>query len=416
MHPEQRSSRSRRPRIALYSHDAQGLGHIRRNLAIAGALSELRPAPDILLVTGAPEAAGMRRPAGADLVVLPSLSKDAAGTYGPRHLAVPMTELTALRAAVIRAALRSFAPDLLIVDKHPRGFRRELEPALDTLTAAGTRVVLGLRDVLDEPACARAEWEADRSNEAIARWYTRIWLYGDRQVHDPTTSLGLDEDARRKVVATGYLAQRRPVGPEPTSSCTARSQAERPYVLCLVGGGSDGALLAEAFVRAPMPDGHSGVLALGPQMPEADRDRIRRIAARNGRVRVCDFLPAVESWLDGASAVASMGGYNTVCETVARGKPFLVVPRVRPRTEQLIRANDLAAKGLLDTLHPDELKPSRLGAWLTAAVRRPTRIHPGVDLDGLDRLPRLATALVEDAVDGRAAKDAQGTQGAQHVA
>ncbi len=28
----------RRPRIALYSHDTQGLGHIRRNLLIARAL------------------------------------------------------------------------------------------------------------------------------------------------------------------------------------------------------------------------------------------------------------------------------------------------------------------------------------------------------------------------------------------
>src|SRR5262249_38327665 len=47
-----------RPRIALYSHDTQGLGHIRRNLLIARALCAQAGAPGTPLAFRAPEAAG----------------------------------------------------------------------------------------------------------------------------------------------------------------------------------------------------------------------------------------------------------------------------------------------------------------------------------------------------------------------
>ena len=45
-------------------------------------------------------------------------------------------------------------PTSCIVDKEPIGLRGELIPALDILRRRGARIVLGLRDVLDEPAQA----------------------------------------------------------------------------------------------------------------------------------------------------------------------------------------------------------------------------------------------------------------------
>ncbi|HVM13584.1 MAG TPA: hypothetical protein VM287_04560, partial [Egibacteraceae bacterium] len=43
-------------RVVLYSHDTLGLGHVRRNLAIAGAFVRGEPRPDILLISGVPAA------------------------------------------------------------------------------------------------------------------------------------------------------------------------------------------------------------------------------------------------------------------------------------------------------------------------------------------------------------------------
>ncbi|MQA03916.1 MAG: glycosyltransferase [Streptosporangiales bacterium] len=375
----------RRPRIALYSHDAVGLGHIRRNIAIAGALRRLNPAPDVLLITGTPEAAALARPDGCDVLGLPALTKTSTGGYGARHLSLSLGELIGMRAEMVHSALSAFRPDLLVVDKHPRGFRGELTPTLDTLTARGaTKVVLGLRDVLDEPARARREWADNRSTEAVSRWYDQVWLYGDPRVHDLTATLRLPGSVAALATYTGYLADR----PMPEERAGGR------YVLGLVGAGGDGGPLAEAFAGAAMPPGYGGVLITGPHLPPPRRSTIRDRAAARADLQVHDFVPDMVPWLDQAAAVVAMGGYNTVCEALVRRLPTLVVPRVRPRAEQLVRASGLAATGAVDALHPDDLSTARVGDWLATAVRWPARDVGQVDLDGLRRLPALAEQLL----------------------
>ena len=375
----------RRLRVALYSHDALGLGHVRRNLAIARALGRLDPAPDILLLTGAPEAVTAHRPAHCDLVSLPALSKDANGTYASRHLSVDQAHLRHMRRSVLTAALSSFRPDVLVVDKHPRGFLGELEPALEILRAARTRIVLGLRDVLDDAVTSRREWDADRSAQALNRWYDQVWVYGDSTVHDLSAELGLPAE---RTVHTGYLA----TGRGPVEQVT---EVETPYVLAMVGGGADGAHLAESFARSAMPAGHHGILVTGPQMPAEDVRRVAEIAAQRSDLTVRTYVDDAEALIAGSSALVSMGGYNTVCEALALGARMLVVPRVTPRREQLVRARLLTAAGKLDHLVPEELTPAALERWLAGAVAG-ARLDPGtaVDLDGLARLPRLLAALV----------------------
>src|SRR6266545_2606828 len=139
-------------RVALYSHDTMGLGHMRRNLLLAQALKHSRLRAVVLMIAGAREASLLTTAAGVDCVALPSLRKDADGRYHPRHLEVSLPELLSLRAKTACAALQAFHPDVLIVDNVPRGAVRELDPVLDALRAEGrTRLVLGLRDVLDDP-------------------------------------------------------------------------------------------------------------------------------------------------------------------------------------------------------------------------------------------------------------------------
>ena len=95
-------------RIALYSHDALGLGHVRRSLSLARAFSEFVPSPDILVLSGAQEAAVLPRPPGCDVVGLPGLVKRGRERYAARDLlGVPPAELRALRSGVITAALAS---------------------------------------------------------------------------------------------------------------------------------------------------------------------------------------------------------------------------------------------------------------------------------------------------------------------
>src|SRR5829696_2043547 len=145
-----------RPRVALYSHDTMGIGHVRRNLLVAQALAVPPLSATVLLVAGAKEVNEFALPPGTDCLTLPSLRKTPDGHYESRALGLSLPDLIRLRARSLASALRAFRPDVLVVDKEPRGAVGELEPALRALRACGrTRCVLGLRDVLDDAATVR---------------------------------------------------------------------------------------------------------------------------------------------------------------------------------------------------------------------------------------------------------------------
>ena len=113
-------------RIVLYSHDSVGLGHVRRNLALAHALNNQlpgligRPVTGIL-ITGTALAPAFRLPEGWDWVLLPGVAKGSAG-YLPRNLTLPMGELVPLRARLLQATLAGFSPTWWWWTGTPRAF------------------------------------------------------------------------------------------------------------------------------------------------------------------------------------------------------------------------------------------------------------------------------------------------------
>lgn len=194
-----------KPRIALYSHDALGMGHMRRNALIAQTLAGADRGAVVLLISGAKEMNAMALAPGIDCVTLPALMKDGTGEYRPRNLDISRGELTTLRSKTIEAALDAFAPDLFIVDKQPRGAFGELDPTLASLRRAGTRCVLGLRDILDDPVTVEREWRDARGEEAIAAYYDAVWVYGDPTVYDLLCEYQMSNETAEKVRFTGYL-------------------------------------------------------------------------------------------------------------------------------------------------------------------------------------------------------------------
>jgi predicted glycosyltransferase len=374
-----RRGRSRESvRIAMYSHDTLGLGHTRRNLLIATALTRLGMQIDILLITGTHATTHFALPPGADCLTLPSLRKDLDGSYASRSLSMSLRDIVALRSRSIWAALKTFKPDLLIVDNVARGAAGELDLSLRKLRKKGrTRCVLGLRDVLDAADVIRAQWAALETADTLASFYDAVWVYGDASVYDTLEDQVLPDTVRETVRYLGYFdptTRRQPDAPLSADVAALRDWAAEGLVLCLVGGGQDGWRLAEAFTRTSLPAGMRGVLVTGPFMHEGARRALQRNTASRHDLRVVDFLAEPSELLPYAARVISMGGYNTVLEVLAFERPLLMIPRVLPRREQWIRATRLSALGLLEMLHPDDLTADALASWLRRdAVRAPAR-------------------------------------------
>ena len=57
------------------------------------------------------------------------------------------------------------------------------------LKERGTPLVLGLRDVMDEPSLLAPEWKRKNVMPALENLYDEIWVYGLPQICDPLAEI-----------------------------------------------------------------------------------------------------------------------------------------------------------------------------------------------------------------------------------
>ena len=383
-------------RILMYSHDTFGLGHLRRCRTIAHALVEDYRGLEILIISGATIAGAFDYRARVDFVKIPSVIKLRNGEYESMERHRGLEETLKMREAIIRHTAETFQPDIFIVDKEPMGMKGEVESTLTYLKTRGTTLVLGLRDVMDAPHLLDAEWKRKNVMPKIAQYYDHIWVYGPPDFYDPLVGLETPDAVRNKMNFVGFLQRN-----VPREETTSR-RPDSDYVLVTTGGGGDGADLVRDVLNAYKEDrslDHRALVVLGPYMPARKRFKLTRKASSLPFVEVIEFDNRMEELVAGAKAVVAMGGYNTYCEILSFDKPALIVPRVQPREEQLIRATRATELGLVDMLRPEEsADPMRLAdALRRLLVRQPPSVtaHESIRLEGLPHISQMVGRLLD---------------------
>ncbi|MCC7046042.1 MAG: hypothetical protein IT562_04950, partial [Alphaproteobacteria bacterium] len=281
----------------------------------------------------------------------------------------------------------------------PLGLRGEVKDTLTMLKKRGTPLVLGLRDVMDEPAQLAPEWERKNALPALRDLYDSIWVYGLPQLWDPLEGIDLPKSVKRKLTYTGYLPRTVPQAPLPRNRDL--DQLDQPYLLVTPGGGGDGEELVDWVLRAYEGDPrmpHPAMVVLGPFMPSEQQAEFLRRAQRLGNVHMTTFDARLEELMANAVGVVAMGGYNTFCEILSFDKRAIIVPRTAPRLEQFIRANRAQELGLVKMLINDGVRDARVMA--TALRHLPQQslpsavVVPGL-LDGLENVNRLVSQALQ---------------------
>jgi predicted glycosyltransferase len=379
------------PRVLIYSHDTFGLGHLRRCRAIAHALVEENRDLSVLILSGSPIIGSFDFRTRVDFVRVPGVIKLRNGEYTPLNLYMDIEETIKLRASIIRHTADIFDPDLFLVDKEPLGLRGEVAETLHLLKERGTPLVLGLRDVMDEPALLEPEWQRKNVLPALRRLYDDIWVYGLPLVCDPLAEISLPKAVREKVTFTGYLRRF-----EPAATPRARIHGLRtPYILVTTGGGGDGESLIDWVLKAYEHDAdlpYPALLVLGPFMHTEHQSDFLRRAQKLSKVHAITFDAHMETLMARAIGVIAMGGYNTFCEILSFDKRAIMVPRRVPRMEQYIRAARAQKLGLVSMLLDDDRRDPQLMASVIRRLpsqRQPSEVVvPGL-LDGLENVNKL---------------------------
>lgn len=390
-----------RPRVLFYSHDSVGLGHIRRTLSIAGELARRRPDASLLVLTGSFEASSYQLPPNLDLIKLPAYIRHELYTDVPRRDSGGRYQfgIVTLRDALIHEVAIGYAPHLVVVDAMPDGPNGELLRTLNRLRLAHppVRLVAGLRDITSDAHSTRQTWQVSGVDRLLEYTYDHILIYGSQEIFDPVLEYAFTPRMAAKTQFTGYLAKDEPLVPA-TEIRQRLGVRDQPLIVVTAGGGYDGQMLIPAYLDALATgdlDGLRSFVVTGPYLALEHQARIERAAQTMTGVTLTPFTPEFLSYVNAADLVITMAGYNSICEVVSLGKRAIVVPRVRrsEQTEQQIRAERFAQRGLVSMLRPDELTPERLARLIRDRLSSPPPVS-SIDFGGLKHVGEALSALL----------------------
>ncbi len=299
-------------RVLIYSHDSFGLGHLRRCREIAHSLVGAESNLSVLILSGSPIIGSFDFRSRVDFVRIPGVIKLRNGEYTSLNLHIDIEQTLAIRASIVEHTANIFDPDLFIVDKEPLGLRGEVRRTLAMMQARGTPCVLGLRDVMDDPAILKPEWRRKNVIPALSAYYDAIWVYGLPQICNPLAGLGVPDWVHDRITYTGYLNRHVPE----TGPLFVPEKIADPFLLVTVGGGGDGETIIDWVLSAyetdpDLPD--PALLVLGPFMGSQFQAEFLQRAARLDKVVAITIYAHIESLMARAKGIVCMGGYNTFC-------------------------------------------------------------------------------------------------------
>ncbi len=399
----------RRPRL-LYLSSPIGLGHVRRDLAIADALREERPDLEVQWLTQPPVADFLEcrgetvHPASRLLASESGHFESESGEHDLHAFQAVrrMDELLVHNFMVFDDLVERDPFDLWIGDEawDLDHFLHE-NPELKRAPFVWMTDFVGwvpMADGGEREAFLAADWNAEMV-EHVARYPSlrdRSVFVGDPEdVVDLPLGPGLPSArdwTRRHFDFAGYVMGERP-DPADRAALRRRLGYADSEVVCLVsvGGSAVGSSLLRRVVaaygeaRRRVP-GLRMVVATGPRIDPASLD------APAG-VEVHGFLPDLDLHHAACDIAVVQGGLSTTMELTASGRPFLYVPLQHHFEQQVHVRHRLERHRAGRALDYRDADPTRIAEELVAALATTPDYVP-VPTDGAVRAARLVAELL----------------------
>ena len=389
-----------------------GIGHLTRTATLARALAA--DGLEVTVASGGEPVAGVDF-GRASLVPLPPARvadrrfKQLLDEHG-----TPIGDAwRAHRRARLLALYEELAPDLVLTELFPFGRRQlrfELLPLLDRCAEDRARsgrphVACSVRDILVESP------KPERTREMLAlvrRYYDLVLVHGDPHFVSLDATFPHAREIADRIAYTGYVVARpgngggsaAVSGVGPRAAGRGRSEppvpGAREEVIVSAGGGAVGGRLLEAALSSRPLGPLSGApwrLLAGENLPE---DEFRSLVERAPEGVVVErFRPDFRALLARARLSVSQGGYNTLMEVLDAGLRAIVVPYAGGlETEQTLRANLLAARGLVEVVSEADLGADAIAAAIGRALASPPRPSlADLDTSGTVTTPRILRRL-----------------------
>jgi predicted glycosyltransferase len=379
--------------VLLYVQHLLGIGHLHRSLRIVEAL--VREGIRVTLISGGEPLSSLACTSAESVIQLPPIrALDAGFKVLVDEMGRPIgDELRTARRSALLAAFGDQQPDALLIEAFPfgrRAFRFELDGLIEAARVRRPRplILCSLRDIVVLPNDPRRPREiVDR----VRNDFDFVLVHGDPAFIPLEDSFPLASEIGDRLIYTGYIAEAH----EADGAAISDETAGADEVVVSVGGGAVGGVL----LRTAIETRRQGCLAnlgwrlfAGPNLPEPEFAALAAGLPEGGVLE--RYRPDFPQMLGRCRVSVSQAGYNTVLDILAARAAAVVVPFASGReTEQSLRAERLAARGVLQLVPENQLSPERLASAIDRAISaRPATI--AIDTGGAGRSARLIADMI----------------------
>jgi predicted glycosyltransferase len=304
-----------------------------------------------------------------------------------RH--VSLERLKEKRQQRLLAFFEKEAPDVFLIELYPFGrkaFRFELDPVLQAIRGKrwpSCATVCSVRDILVEKE--DQEKHESRAVTTLNGYFDAVLVHSDSRIVKLEETFFHFDDIEIPVIYTGYIVQR----PEPNARESIRHQLgispDDILIVASAGGGSVGAPLLEAVLRAfnqlKLKQSKKLRVYTGPFI---GKNHLKRIKGLSGAgIIIEEFASDFLSYLAAADLSVSMGGYNTSMNVLAAKVPALIWP-FSENQEQRLRAERLAKSAAVRVLDDQDLVAERLAGIMKQMISQVFADAVQIDLGGAE--------------------------------
>jgi predicted glycosyltransferase len=379
--------------VLLYVQHLLGIGHLRRSLRIADAMAQA--GIRVTLISGGEPVSELVSTAAERVIQLPPITaRDAEFKALVDGMGRPIDdELRTARRSALLVTFAAEQPDALLIEAFPfgrRAFRFELDGLIEAARSRRPRplVICSLRDIVV------AQSDPQRATEIIERVrnaFDFVLVHGDPAFIPLGDSFPRASEIGEKLIYTGYVAE---ADGAHDAAKSDEAVGEEEVVVSVGGGAVGGALLTTAIETR-----RRGCLAnlrwrllTGPKLPEPEFAALANWLPDG--VLLERYRPDFPQILRRCRVSVSQAGYNTVLDILAAQASAVIVPFASEReTEQSLRAERLAARGLVELVPEDQLSPERLASAIDRAISaRPVPI--AINTGGARRSAELIANMI----------------------
>jgi predicted glycosyltransferase len=335
-----------------------GIGHFVRTIELAKGLCNYF---SVSILNGGESVPNFDIPSEINLIPLPAIYKQENVSYlSPVDSTYSIEECFKKRRDIIENSLTNLKPEIIITEHFPFGllFEDEVVQLISSAKSlnSNVKVVCSVRDIIES---ASGNIKDNITVKLLNKWYDLLLIHGDEKYFHLKNTFSRYNEISIPNYHTGYIVKR--------IEQKVKTDNLKPIILASIAGGRLGKELLNVLIKnhsaVNKKTTHKLILFTGAFASSFEEltDEIKKLSYNDIELFAFD-RESYLGYFSQADLVISLGGYNSIIESISNQKRLLVYQRefTQGNEEQDLRINLFKEMGVLNVISSKDLNNCNL--------------------------------------------------------